>query len=102
MPHPRLGRCKIRRKECIMTPKEFILAELSRKGRLPSDVDLDALDYRKTGYIDSIGLIKFILNLEREFDIEFSEDEVGSESFRVVGSLVALIEAKLSVGDANL
>jgi acyl carrier protein len=78
-----------------MTPKEFILAELSRKGRLPTDIDLDTLDYRKAGYIDSIGLIKFILNLEREFAIEFSEDEVGSAAFRVVGSLAALIETKI-------
>ncbi|MDE2600352.1 MAG: acyl carrier protein [Rhodocyclaceae bacterium] len=78
-----------------MTPKEFILAELSRKGRLPAEADLDTLDYRKAGYVDSIGLIKFILNLEREFDIEFSEDEVGSEGFRVVGSLSSLIEAKM-------
>lgn len=78
-----------------MTPKEFILAELSRKGRLPTDIDLDTLDYRKAGYVDSIGLIKFILNLEREFAIEFSEDEVGSAGFRVIGSLAALIETKM-------
>lgn len=78
-----------------MTPKEFILAELSRKGRLPTDIDLDTLDYRKSGYVDSIGLIKFILNLEREFAIEFSEDEVGSAGFRVIGSLAALIETKM-------
>lgn len=78
-----------------MTPKEFILAELSRKGRLPADTDLDALDYRKAGYIDSIGLIKFILNIEREFDIDFSEGEVGSPDFRVVGSLVKIIEEKM-------
>lgn len=78
-----------------MTPKDFILAELSRKGRLPADADLDALDYRKSGHVDSIGLIKFILSLEREFDIEFSEEEVGSADFRVVGTLVRLIEAKL-------
>lgn len=84
-----------------MTPKEFILAELSRKGRLPTNADLETLDYRKAGYVDSIGLIKFILNLEREFNIEFSEDEVGSTGFRVVGSLVALIEAKLHGGDSK-
>jgi len=78
-----------------VTPREFILAELSRKGRLPVDTDLDMLDYRKAGYVDSIGLIKFILNLERAFDIEFSEDEVGSEDFRVVGTLVSLIETKM-------
>jgi acyl carrier protein len=78
-----------------MTPKEFILAELSRKGRLPVESDLDMLDYRKAGYVDSIALIKFILNIEREFDIEFSEDEVGSEAFRVVGTLARLIETKM-------
>jgi acyl carrier protein len=84
-----------------MTPKEFILAELSRKGRLPSDVDLDALDYRKAGYVDSIGLIKFTLSLEREFAIEFSEEEVGSAGFRVVGSLAAMIEAKQREGGGS-
>ncbi|HTH94759.1 MAG TPA: phosphopantetheine-binding protein [Rhodocyclaceae bacterium] len=78
-----------------MTPKEFILAELTRKGRISGDTDTDTLDYRKAGYVDSIGLVKFILTLEREFNIEFSEDEVGSEAFRTVGSLAHMIEAKM-------
>jgi acyl carrier protein len=78
-----------------MSPKEFILAELSRKGRIAADTDVDSLNYRQAGYIDSIGLIKFILTLEREFDIEFSEEEVGSDAFRVVGTLAGLIETKM-------
>lgn len=83
-----------------MSPKEFILAELSRKGRVPNSTDVDHLDYRRSGHVDSIGLIKFVLNLEREFDIEFSEEEVGSPSFRVVGSLVGLVESKLRAKSA--
>ena len=83
-----------------MTPTDFILAELSRKGPLPAGVDIETFDYRQSGHIDSIGLIKFVLNLEREFDIEFSEDEVGSPAFRIVGSLASLIETKLRTSSA--
>jgi acyl carrier protein len=83
-----------------MSPKEFILAELSRKGRLPHSNDVDDFDYRRSGHIDSIGLVKFVLNLERQFDIEFSEEEVGNPSFRIVGSLVKLVEAKLRAKSA--
>jgi|GEM_PF-747379 len=98
-----------------MSPKEFILAELSRKGRVPDGQDgqdghdgqdgqdghdVDGFDYRRSGHVDSIGLVKFVLNLEREFDIEFSEEEVGDPSFRIVGSLVGLVEAKLRAKSA--
>ena len=45
--------------------------------------------------MDSLGLLRFIGELEDEFSIEFTDDELFSSSFRVVGELISMIEEKV-------
>jgi D-alanine--poly(phosphoribitol) ligase subunit 2 len=73
--------------------RTFVLALLEKKSRLPKGFD-DASDFLKTGIVDSVGIIKFILEIESRFDIEITETDIESDDFRTVRGLVAMIDRK--------
>ena len=72
----------------------FVLARLEKKSKLPVDQPLDTFDYIQSGHVDSIAIIRFVVDLEREFDIEIVEADLISPEFRTVGGLIALIGRK--------
>lgn len=78
-----------------MSVKENILNLLQVKYSIPSDKDIQTLNYMEEGYIDSLGVIKFICDMEDQFNIEFSDDEIMSDEFQIVGKLITLIEKKM-------
>ena len=75
----------------------FVLGLLEKKSRLPKGFD-DAGDFIKAGIIDSMGIIKFILELESRFDIEITEADIESEEFRSVQGVVEMISQKITAG----
>ncbi|MGE5422985.1 MAG: acyl carrier protein [Ignavibacteriales bacterium] len=75
---------------------EFILKYLQKKYTFPEDTDTYSLNYIEMGYIDSLGLVKFIVELEDEFDIEFDDEELESPSIKIVGELIKLVERKIA------
>jgi len=76
--------------------EEFILKYIQKKYTIPKDTDVYCLNYIEKGYIDSLGLIKFIIELEDEFGIELSDDELGSPSIKIIGELIKLVEGKIA------
>jgi D-alanine--poly(phosphoribitol) ligase subunit 2 len=74
--------------------KSFVLGLLKKKSTLPSNFD-DTDDFIKAGIVDSIGIIKFVLEIESQFNIEITESDIESDDFRSVQGLVAIIERKL-------
>lgn len=72
----------------------FVMDYLQRESDLPEDMDIVTFNFVETGYIDSIGLVQFVTEIEDEYGIEFSDEELQSNDFKVIGSLVALIESK--------
>lgn len=74
--------------------RTFVLALLEKKARLPKEFD-DASDFIKMGIVDSVGIIKFILELESGFDIEITEEDIESDDFRTVRGLVSVIDRKI-------
>ena len=74
---------------------DYVCRLIQKKSRFPDDCVIDELDYLETGYIDSMALIKFVLDIESKFDIEISEFDMLSPQFRTVGGLVRLIGEKL-------
>ncbi len=74
--------------------REYVLEMLQREYSFKKGVDVDSINYVEEGYMDSIGLVQFIGELEDEFGIEFTDEELESESFQVVGSLISMIERK--------
>lgn len=79
-----------------MSPREYILNELQKEYSFKDGVDVDAINYIAEGYIDSIGLLQFIVELEGEYGIEFTDDDLSDPEFRIVGKLIDLVEKKIA------
>lgn len=73
----------------------FVLGLLEKKSRLPKDFN-DHSDFIKTGIVDSIGIIKFIMELEFRFNIEITETDIESDAFRSIQGLVTMINRKMT------
>lgn len=74
--------------------QEFILKQIEKKGKLPDNIDINTFNYIDSGYIDSMAIIKFAVELESKFDIEITDDDIISKDFKTVGGLVSLIKRK--------
>lgn len=75
---------------------DILVSRIQKNQKLPADIDVNDFDYLESGHIDSIALIAFVADLETEFDIEFSDDEIMSEDFRTIGGLAGMISKKRS------
>jgi acyl carrier protein len=49
----------------------------------------------ESGYIDSLAMLKFVVELEDKFGIEFFDDELSLPNFKIVGGLIKLVESKV-------
>ncbi len=76
------------------TISSFVIQLIEKKGKLPGDIDRASFNYIDSGYVDSIGIIKFVLEIEAKFGIEISESDIESPEFRTVGGLVSIIQKK--------
>ena len=76
--------------------RKFILQLVQQKANLPKNTDLEQLNYIKTGYVDSIGLIKFILEIESKYDIRFFDEEIVSSEFQTIAGLERIIARKIA------
>ena len=75
--------------------REFVLETLQREYTFEEGVNVDEINFVDDGYMDSLGLIQFVAELEDEFEIEFTEEEMESDEFRTVGTLIKMIENKI-------
>lgn len=78
--------------------RKFVLAAIGRKVKLPTAVDIETFNYIDSGYVDSIEIIKFVVDIEAAFNVEISDAELESPEFRTVGGLVAIISRKIAAG----
>lgn len=76
--------------------QEYVLTLLQKKYSLKEDIDLTTFNYVDSGYVDSLGLIQFIFELEEHFSIEFTDEEMTDSKFHVISNLVDIIERKLN------
>jgi len=76
--------------------KHFVITALEKKSKLPTDCDLDAFNYIDSGYVDSMAIMKFIVSIEAEFDIEITESDMELPAFKTIGGLVAIINNKVA------
>jgi acyl carrier protein len=75
--------------------KKFIINYLRNNGKLGKNNILDDTDYIDQGYLDSMGIIKFIISIEQSFNIEISENDMISPKFRTINGLTQIIFDKL-------
>jgi acyl carrier protein len=76
--------------------REYLLEAIQEKSHIAPDVDVDALDYTAEGYVDSLGMVKFVVDIEQKFGIEFTDEELSRPEFRVFGPLVRLVRDKVA------
>lgn len=75
--------------------QEFVIGLLEKKATLPPEFH-DDVDFIEAGIVDSIGIIKFVLELERKFDVEITDSDIESKAFRSVNGVVSLVQSKLN------
>ncbi|HNV69526.1 MAG TPA: acyl carrier protein [Candidatus Ozemobacteraceae bacterium] len=73
----------------------FLRKQLEKKAPLPPESTLPAYRYLDRGHVDSLGLIKFIFEIEEEFQIQLTPEDTQSDEFRTIGGLAAMIRGKL-------
>lgn len=78
-----------------MEVRDIVIRELQKKTEIENVDNIDNINYIEDGYIDSLGIIQFIVTLEETFDIEFTNEEVDSDEFKRVGDLIKIIERKI-------
>ncbi|MBR6271413.1 MAG: acyl carrier protein [Lachnospiraceae bacterium] len=77
------------------TIKRYIVNYLEREYALPEGVDIDTFDFLENGYVDSMGMIQFVVLLEDEFGIAFDDEELSLPEFKTVGGLAGIIHSKM-------
>ena len=77
--------------------RKFVVKAIEKKSKLPGNCDVDSFNFIDTGYVDSIGLIKFVVDLETKFNIDINESDIESPEFRTIGGLISIIQNKFSV-----
>jgi acyl carrier protein len=78
--------------------RQFVIKSIEKKSKLPKGVDINSFNYIDSGYVDSLGIIRFVVDIESSYDIEISDFDIESEEFRTVGGLTAIISRKLTLG----
>lgn len=79
--------------------KDIIVELLLKKGPLPDGIEINEFRYLDSGHIDSLGLIKFIFELEERFDVTLSSEDIQSKEIGTVAGLVSLIEKKRCISN---
>jgi acyl carrier protein len=79
--------------------EEILLTEIAMDlGRESLDPDEDLLAQR---VIDSLGVVRLIVSLERAFGIEVIDEEIVPENFQSLNSLVEYIEQKIEMSRSH-
>lgn len=77
------------------TIRQKVIDIMSDKITLPNaEHDIDSFRFLDSGQIDSFSLVQLIMDVEEEFEIEFSTQDTQSDEFRYIGGLVNIISMK--------
>lgn len=69
-----------------------ILVDISGTKKVLKDKDLNLID---SGFLDSMGIVELLTEIEDRFDIEISLEEFAIEKFDTVNKIEKYIEEKL-------
>lgn len=73
--------------------EEFIMAELEKFGDIKND-NSSQFNFIDSGFIDSLSIMKFIITVEQEFNIQFTDEDLLSGNFKTISGLAKIISAK--------
>jgi acyl carrier protein len=72
-----------------------LVQAVEKRTPLPADIEIDPFNYVETGHVDSIEMIRFVLEIESEFGIEITAGDMELAGFKTIGGLASMINAKL-------
>ena len=77
----------------------FIVSLLEKHGPVSGKDEMEKLTYRflETGHIDSFTLNEFIIEIEDQFSIAMSPEDMQSEEFRSIGGLIEIIKNRINL-----
>ena len=76
---------------------DFIVSLLEKKMSIPKKQRIYDYRFFEAGHIDSLSVMSFILNLEDEFGVLISDEDMISEQFQTIGGLSELIAKKVEL-----
>lgn len=76
---------------------DFVIGLIEENGKLPLGVDVSNFNYIDTGYVDSIGIVKFIVEIDEEYGVEINSSDIEKNDFRTIGGITNMIIEKLSL-----
>lgn len=74
--------------------KEYIVGYLQREYTIETE-DIMSLNFVETGYVDSIGMLSFILSIEDEFGVSFTDEEMADANLKITGKLIDIVSKKI-------
>jgi len=74
--------------------KSFLLSYFSERSGLNLNELHEEADIFAEAYIDSLGVFGLVAEVEENFSISLTEEDMLSEKFRSIGGLVELLSAK--------
>jgi D-alanine--poly(phosphoribitol) ligase subunit 2 len=74
--------------------KEWILDWFKRRKGIKEEIDDEELNYFEAGWIDSLGIIELITEIEDCFKIRFSPKDFQDRRFSTIGGLAQIIKEK--------
>jgi acyl carrier protein len=77
--------------------KRFVIELIEENGKLPTNVDLETFNYIDNGYVDSIGIIKFIVEIGEKYGVELEDSDIERGVFKTIGGIVKIIQEKLTL-----
>ena len=81
--------------DLINIQKKLIkILEKKKKLNVKSFKEKISCRFLEKGYLDSIGIINFIISIEEEFNIKFSSKDTESEKFRTLNGISKIILKK--------
>jgi acyl carrier protein len=74
---------------------DYILHLLEKKKPIPKDEDIGQLNYYTSGHVDSMGMMKFIVEIEDKYNIELSDEDIVKDGFKTIQGVVDLVWKKV-------
>lgn len=71
--------------------QKYIIKKIEAIHALPNNIDYNTFNYIKSGHIDSIAIIRYILEIECYFDIQLNDDMLDNKHFHTISGATDII-----------
>ena len=77
----------------------YVLNYLSARGATIPTKGIEDFNYVDSGVIDSFEILSFIMEIQNEFEIKLTPEDLQEERIKTIGGIAGMIIEKLRVSD---